>query len=534
MSALYGHSKHASNFPAGNLRSHSGSLFWPVAKIHARSPCVKVSHDDTKRSHSFLPYCIILAISFHWPFLTAAAAERSLSYKETLRIALEKNSAIKIARLEEELGDAFINQAQALFDTQFFTGADWMDDRDKPSSTVPGTRNKTGVIHAGLGKKLLFGATANFQFKNIYKETNSAFAELKKYWDPRLELTITQPLLKNAFGTNDRQELKRARFQAEISKQGSQEKIEGAIHGISNLYWELSAAAAHREIKKQALADAERLFLANQKKLKLGLVEKTDLLASEANVSARENDLLIAQNQWDLAHTHLKIALRDDSRDIIVAEDPLKHKEVTLAFEESTRKAFLQRKDYKSAKEELQFKMASHGIRKNALLPELNITGMVAYNGLDPEYEKAIEDVGTFDFPTYFIGATLSFPLENHEAGSAYQKSRIEKLQALYRVEKLENEIRLDIAKKIELLKTHGLQVKTLDKISRLLKQKKIAEEEKFNQGRLSINFVVQSQEDYLVSQSNYIQALLNYEKALLDLKRSEGNLLEEIIRELT
>ncbi|MEK7790188.1 MAG: TolC family protein [Deltaproteobacteria bacterium] len=475
----------------------------------------------------------LLLTTFFFLSPPLSAAERSLSYKEALRIAFEKNSDIKIARLEEELGDAFINQAQALFDTQFFTGADWMDDRDKPSSTVPGTRNKTGVIQAGLGKKLLFGATANLQFKNIYKETNSAFSELKKYWDPRLELTITQPLLKNAFGTNDRRELKRARFQAEISKQGSKEKIEGAMQAISNLYWELSAAASHREIKKQALADAERLLSANQKKLKLGLVEKTDLLASEANVSARENDLLIAQNQWDFAHTHLKIALRDDSGDVIVAKDPLKHKEVTPAFEESIRKAFHQRKDYKIAKEELQFKMASHGIRKNALLPELNVTGMVAYNGLDPEYEKAIEDVGTFDFPTYFIGATLTFALENHEARGAYQKSRIEKLQALYRVEKLENEIRLDIAKKIELLKTHGLQVKTSDRISRLLKQKKIAEEEKFNQGRSSINFVVQSQEDYLVSQSNAIQVLLNYEKTLLDLKRSEGSLLEEMIQEL-
>lgn len=465
--------------------------------------------------------------------LASPAAERGLSYKETLRIALEKNSDIKIARLEEELGDAFINQAHALFDTRFAAGADWMDDRDKPSSTVPGTRNKTGAIHAGLGKKLLFGATANFQFKNIYKETNSAFAELKKYWDPRLELTITQPLLKNAFGTNDRRELKRARFQAEILKRDSKEKIERAILEIAKLYWELSAAAAHREIKKQALADAERLLLANQKKLKLGLIEKTDLLASEANVSARENDLLIAQNQWEIAHTHLKIALQDDSPDIIVTQDSLRHKEVTLALEESTRKALLQRKDYKVAEEELQFKMASHGIRKNALLPELNIVGMVASNGLDPEYEKAIEDVGTFDFPTYFIGATLSFALENHEARGVYQKSRIEKLQALYRVEKLQNEIKLDIAKKIELLKTLGLQVKTSERISGLLKQKKTAEEEKFNQGRLSINFVVQSQEDYLASQSSAIQALLNYEKALLDLKRSEGTLLEEIIKEI-
>lgn len=468
--------------------------------------------------------------------LTLPAAERSLSYKETLRIALEKNSDIKIARLEEELGDAFINQGRALFDTQFVAGADWADDRDKPSSTVPGTRNKTGTVQAGLSKKLLFGTTVDIAFKNIYKETNSAFAELKKYWDPRLELTITQPILKNAFGTNDRRELKRARIQAEISKRSSKEKIEGAILEIANLYWDVCATAAHREIKKQALADAERLLSANQKKLKLGLVEKTDLLASEANVSARENDWLIAQNQWELAHTHLKIALGPsfgDSPDIIVTQDPLRYKEVILALQESTEKALLQRKDYKIAEEDLQLKMASHGIRKNALLPQLNIVGAVAYNGLDPEYEKAIEDIGTFDFPTYFIGATLTFALENHEARGAYQKSRIEKLQALYRVEKLQNEIKLNIAKKIELLKTLGLQVKTSERISGLLKQKKIAEEEKFNQGRLSINFVVQSQEDYLVSQSSAIQALLNYEKALLDLKRSEGTLLEEIIKEI-
>jgi len=224
-------------------------------------------------------YALILITFFLGHYATTTAAERRISYKETLRIALEKNSDIKIARLEEELGEAFINQGHALFDTRFSAGADWTDDRDKPSSTVPGSRNKMGNFFAGFDKKLFLGTDVALRFKSIYKETNSDFVTLKHYWDPRLELSLSQPILKNFFGVNDRRERQRARLQAEISKRSSKEKIEAAIQKVANLYREFQAASANQEIKKEALADAKRLFTANQGKLKLGIIEKTDLLA---------------------------------------------------------------------------------------------------------------------------------------------------------------------------------------------------------------------------------------------------------------
>jgi len=250
-------------------------------------------------------------------------------------------------------------------------------------------------------------------------------------------------------------------------------------------------------------------------------------------VSARENDLLLAQNQWQLTHARLKMALQDDSDETWIAQDSLTFEEAPFSLKESLQKAFEERKDFKVAEEELKFRNLTHAIKKNLLLPELNLIGMIASNGLDEEYHRSLDDVATLDFPTYFIGVTLSLPIGNYETKSRYQKSRLEKWEALYKVEKLKNEIVVDIGKKIEMLSTHKLEVKTAEKITKLLRQKKIAEEEKFNRGRSSINFVVQSQKEYLDSESQFVLSLLNYKKALLDLKRSEGELLEEILKEV-
>ncbi|MBI2645604.1 MAG: hypothetical protein HYW85_00960, partial [Deltaproteobacteria bacterium] len=56
-------------------------------------------------------------------------------------------------------------------------------------------------------------------------------------------------------------------------------------------------------------------------------------------------------------------------------------------------------------------------------------------------------------------------------------------------------------------------------------------EEKKFNQGRSSINFVIQFQEDYLNSSIQKIQVLVDYEKTKLDFKKAQGTLLDELLK---
>ena len=462
----------------------------------------------------------------------ALSANKPLTLKQALKIALEKNLEVKLAQLEAEKGQTHIDSAESTFDTTASATADWKEDRDKPASTsLSGTKTITGNLNAGLTKKIITGTTLDLQFKNIYKETDATSSALKTYWDPKLELNITQPILKNFFGVNDRNNLKVGELKNLLSRYRSQDQMETALSQISKLYLDFSAAEETLHIKKEALEHAKKLYAANKKKLKLGTIEETDLLASEANVLSRENDTLISKNNWELAHENLKVALEEKTAVVFVPKDPVTFHEETFELAKSIEEAFKNRKEYLVAQKDLEQKNISLSVSNNSLFPQLDLVATLASNGLDNDYPKAVNDIGSLNYPTYYAGITFKFPLENNSAKSTYDQNRIEKLTALYTFQKLQNEIHLDMAQHLKTLTTFALKAKSTDQINALRRKKMLEEEKKFNQGRSSINFVIQFQEDYLNSSIQKIQAMVDYEKEKLDFKKAQGTLLDEILK---
>src|SRR3989338_2117625 len=275
----------------------------------------------------------------------ALSANKPLTLKQALKIALEKNLEVKLAQLEAEKGQTHIDSAESTFDTTASATADWKEDRDKPASTsLSGTKTITGNLNAGLTKKIITGTTLDLQFKNVYKETNATLSTLKTYWDPKVELNITQPILKNFFGVNDRNNLKVGELKNLLSHYRSEDQMETALSHISKLYLDFSAAEEILHIKKEALEHAKKLHAANKKKLKLGTLEETDLLASQANVLSRENDTLIAKNNWELTHENLKVALEEKTAIIFIPKDPVSFHEEIFELPTSIEEAFKNKK----------------------------------------------------------------------------------------------------------------------------------------------------------------------------------------------
>src|SRR3989338_8517712 len=464
--------------------------------------------------------------------LPLGAAPKPLPLKQALKIALEKNLDVKLAKLEAEKGQAHIDSAESTFDTTATATADWKDDRDKPASaTLSGTKTVTENANVGLNKKIITGTTLDLQFKNAYKETNASLSSRPTYWDPKLELNITQPILKNFFRVNDRNNLKVGELKSLLSHYRSEDQMETALSHISKLYLDFGDERVILHIKKEALEHAKKLHAANKKKLKLGTLEETDLLASQANVLSRENDTLIAKNNWELTHENLKVALEEKTAIIFIPKDPVSFHEEIFELPTSIEEAFKNKKGYLVAQKELEQKNVSLSISKNSLFPQIDLVATLTSNGLDKDYSRAVNDIGSLNYPTYYAGITFKFPLENNSARSTYDQNQIEKLTALYAFQKLQNEIHLDIAQHLNTLTAFALKAKSTEEINTLLKKKMLEEEKKFNQGRSSINFVIQFQEDYLNNSIQKIEALVDYEKEKLDFKKAQGILLDELLK---
>ena len=155
---------------------------------------------------------------------------------------------------------------------------------------------------------------------------------------------------------------------------------------------------------------------------------------------------------WKQAHLNLKQALQSESPETLIATDTLTFKEVEFSKNETLTRALNRRKDYLQLQEDLKLRDVALQLASNARLPSVDLMGAVAYNGLDKNYDPALTDVTNGNFPTYYVGVRMSYPLGNHAARSEHEKSRLEKLAALYSLQKLQNDIQTEISEKIKIL----------------------------------------------------------------------------------
>jgi len=458
------------------------------------------------------------------PFALALQA-RPITLQETIDIALKQNLDLKLADLEKERGEAYLYDATSRFDLTLKSNMDWTHDQDKPASSISGTLNQTANLNAGLEKKFIFGTKFELNFKNYYKHTDSSFAAKPNYWDPKLELVATHPLLENSFGINDQKVLRSGKKRKTAQMHKYRAQAEKVIAEITKLYWRFAFKKQLVDIQKKAYEDAQNLFRANQKKIKLGTIEKTDLLASHANMLSRKNELLLANNDY-------KVVLEEFLRTLQVKEPTFPKEDVpfdpeTFDFKTSTAFALKHQKAFQEAKENLDAKTLDFNVAKNEKLPTFNFVGSVSGNGLSETYHTALSEAMSFDYPTYVVGAVFAMPLGNDAAQSKAIQTRIEKTNAEIQFQKLQDEIQTKLKTQIETLDTLKEHVQASQAITQLLQKKMIEEEKKFNQGRSSINFVIQFQEDTLNSQKALLQSKLSYTEALIDLKRTRGDFFE-------
>ena len=79
-----------------------------------------------------------------------------------------------------------------------------------------------------------------------------------------------------------------------------------------------------------------------------------------------------------------------------------------------------------------------------------------------------------------------------------------------------------------EALKKYEKIVANSFKVEKLQTQKLELEEKKFNQGRSSLDLVIDYQEDLLTAQTNKLQSILQYKEAYINWQLAQGVFVED------
>ena len=261
---------------------------------------------------------------------------------------------------------------------------------------------------------------------------------------------------------------------------------------------------------------------------KQGLVSSVDLLEAETGVAKKEEGLLVIEGALKLAEDNLKYItnLVDDPKlwnaEIVPLDRP-EFKVEPVDLIESLKQAFQYRPNYKAAKIDLESEDIRLKVKKNALLPTIDLVGSFGLNGLNRDYGDVLSDLGSGDYRDWSAGVEISFPWGNKEAKGNYEKAKLTKAQLLITFARLEQTIILEVRDAVRGVDLAQREVDASRKRKETETRRYEAIERRFREGLVSTHDMLDYQEDLSAAEVNYIQALIDYNKAVITLDKKIG-----------
>ena len=473
-----------------------------------------------------------------------------LTLEEVSRLALSNNFDIQLAQFDAQFKETDLDSVSSIYDTFLEAEAKIKDDQNKSASSFAGTKTETRDFNLGLSKKLPTGSTLGLDFDNQRSWTNSAFTTVNPVHDSSVTLVLKQELGKNFFGIRDRSNVKITKLDIQNAQYTSLDKIEQVLGKIQKTYWKIAQYLHIVKIRESMLNKASELFQINKQKMLRGIIEQPQLVASEANLTQREIDLILTQNDLRFHINELKLLLNLEDRDkdilpkedfdgsTLLAIDPERSRRIDLVIQpielnQAFKTAFIQRRDFLKAKNEVESKKIKLVMQKNNLWPEINLEASIARNGLNEHLSSAIRDITSEDNPEYYLGLKIRFPIENREARSEFNKANIEKAKALLNLKKTERQILIQIKDSVRNCKVLEERLRKQEKVVNLQERKLTGELKSYQYGRSDTDTVIRYQDDLLVSQILYTQALFDYKQALIELALKENILLDRFWKDV-
>jgi outer membrane protein TolC len=452
-----------------------------------------------------------------------------VSLDEITGLALQNNFDIQLSKYDAWIKETDEMDSRSVYDTLFEAEVKYRKDESAQSTIFTGTQNSENDYNIGLSKKLPTGTTVGAAMTNERDSSNSAFTTAPLTHESTLELSVEQALGKNFFGIQDRGEVKLTVLDIENTKYTSLNKIEQSIADVQQAYWDLVLQSERVDIEKDMVEQAKKLFDLQQKKLKDGLVELPDAIASEANYERSKNRLLLAQNTYKRKENVLKLLINNtDAEILIVPMDKFSIPETQIPSADALQKAFINRRDYKQVMNEIKANDIQLTMGKNDLWPDINLTASLARNGLGDHFKDSARAITAEDNPNFFAGLTFVLPLENREARSQLKAAELQKARVLLDAKFIEKKISIDIIDQVRDCNIFAEVARNEQMISELQMKKLEEELKRFNHGRSDTDTIIRFQEDLILARLAAAEAKFQYHISVIDLNRKEATLLSK------
>lgn len=455
-----------------------------------------------------------------------------LSAADVERLALERSFGVKQVWLASDAVQQNIMQSKGIFDTNLGAGVSHQIDDSAKASQIFGGRIDTTIAEISATKKLPSGTQVGFglaQERLKYHDAltingNPVFPP-NALFEPIISFSISQPVMKNVGGYQDRRTVKSAELGALAAELSAQRQVETLVYGALSDYWNLVIIRRLIATRVKSVQFARQFLATTEEEFKLGTAEETDVLAARANILVRDDELRAlkeVERGWEEG-LRTKLAMGPELYIENVEKTPPLVK-VGGSISGRIAGALETRRDYQASKRELELRDVELAVAKNERWPSMDLYSTLALNEIRGGFTDAW---GSVNSPNWTVGMQFSMPLENRVARAGKKRSDIQKAAAIVALKDLENRIANSVSRHAKEVGARKKIVTQSQRVANLQREKLRQENEKYGMGRSTSDLIVRYQDDVVAAERGNAEAWLAYKTAALNLALAEGKLVD-------
>jgi outer membrane protein TolC len=412
----------------------------------------------------------------------------------------------------------------------------------------------TGQTRSGMQYSL--GITQTRTYNNLIINT------FNPYYLASLNLTVTQPLLKD-FGINAaRRQLKLAVLDADSSAAQALVDASNTLAQVEDAYWDLTAAWRNVAIQEEALKEAVAQQRMAVRLAAHGAVATITAVESETQVANFQAQVFAALQNVSQLQTQLKSLIVADPGDPIwsanlVPSSPVQELPSANELAAIVAAAEANRPEVRQADDTSKVAKLDLAYAKNQALPQLNLFVQYMSNGFAglvqpvPKFEavacnlptdscptpppqsqgnmtQAFHNMWTAAYPEFNVALIFSIPLENNTARGLKASAEQEEAQAAIQRQALDQRFEDEARNALQTYESALSRLSSAGQARASAESVYASELRRYRNGESTTFLVLQRQVELAQARGQELQAQTDLNKAVVELQRVEGTILTD------
>jgi outer membrane protein TolC len=482
---------------------------------------------------------------------TTGEQVRRLTVDEAVRLALDNNLGIQIARYDPQVQDLSVALARAAW-VPYLTTTAQGSSADTPSSgflsgATTGqnkTTNRRVASNIGVTQQTPWGGSYSVGWDSTRSTTTNVFSSFSPLLQSSLSIDIRQPLLRN-FGIDSlRQQVILSEKNRDISDFQLQQTIATTSRAVRNAYWDLAYANASLVVQQQSLDLANESLRETNARIQIGTTPPIDAVEAQAEVAARQQAVIVAEAQIENAEDSLRALIFNQSSPdfwttrILPTELPV-FQPGTVDVDAAVRTALQMRTDLLQARKSLEASDINIRYFRNQTLPDVTaqfdygLTGLggtpvarinslgipVATTATERGFASVLGDLFGNQYPNWTLALNVSYPVGRSQQKANLARAQLETTQAETQLKNAELQVVTQVRNVARQVSTSRRLVDSTRVARQLAEQRLDAEQKKLAAGTSTTFLVFQAQRDLAQARNDELNAILAYDRAEVDLE---------------